>query len=190
MKLARFWTAGIARRGICRAEGAGTSAVIHGSHAQLEMPRERLKQNSSISISASRLSGFRNTPRQRHQRHREDEHHPRAPARIDEPLEAQPRDVTGRRDLEDHQQRHHARDDPQHRRAGAQRLGVKHHRAAQHDLVGKRVERREQIGVVQPGRKGGPLRPWPAHTVFAFFSHAVNIQPFHPTSGLGKPFGR
>ena len=36
--------------------------MIHGSHAQLEMPRERLKPNSSISISASRLSAFRKKP--------------------------------------------------------------------------------------------------------------------------------
>ena len=58
MKLARFWTAASRARYLPR-NGAGTSAVIHGSHAQLEMPRDRLKQNSSISISARQLSGFR-----------------------------------------------------------------------------------------------------------------------------------
>ena len=61
MKLARFWTAWSRPRYLPR-NGPGTSAVIHGSHAQLEMPRDRLKQNSSISISASRLSALRNTP--------------------------------------------------------------------------------------------------------------------------------
>src|SRR5437868_3177097 len=33
----------------------GTNSVIQGSHAQLEMPRDKLKQNNSTSISASRL---------------------------------------------------------------------------------------------------------------------------------------
>src|SRR5204862_197838 len=41
--------------------GAGTSEVIQGSHAQLEIPRERLKAKRSRRISARRLVGFRNT---------------------------------------------------------------------------------------------------------------------------------
>ena len=39
---------------------SGTSPVIHGSHAQLEMPRDRLKQNSSPMSNASRLPASRN----------------------------------------------------------------------------------------------------------------------------------
>src|SRR5260221_14412038 len=41
--------------------GAGTSEVIQGSQAQLEIPRERLKAKSSRRINARRLVGFRNT---------------------------------------------------------------------------------------------------------------------------------
>ena len=61
MKLARFWTAASRARYLPR-KADGTRAVIHGSQAQLEMPRERLKQNSSISMSARRLSPFRKMP--------------------------------------------------------------------------------------------------------------------------------
>src|SRR5262245_44117770 len=39
---------------------SGTRDVIHGSHAQLEMPRERLKQNRNINMSASRVELSRN----------------------------------------------------------------------------------------------------------------------------------
>src|ERR1019366_1086920 len=41
---------------------SGTSAVIHGSHAQLEMLLERLKQNNSINSSDSRLIAARKSP--------------------------------------------------------------------------------------------------------------------------------
>src|SRR5688572_11534707 len=51
MKLATFWTAASRTRYLPRDSG-GTRAVIHGSHAQLEIPRERLKQKSSTSSSA------------------------------------------------------------------------------------------------------------------------------------------
>src|ERR1039457_4379960 len=61
MKLARFWTAASRARYLPRNE-VGTSAVIHGSQAQLEMPRERLKPNGSINIRARRVSGFRKKP--------------------------------------------------------------------------------------------------------------------------------
>ena len=61
MKLARFWTAASRARYLPR-NAAGTSAVIHGSQAQLEMPRERLKPNSSINIRASRVSALRKKP--------------------------------------------------------------------------------------------------------------------------------
>src|SRR5512140_1812702 len=60
-KLARFCTAWSRAKYFPRKPG-GTSAVIHGSQAQLEIPRERLKKNNSISISANRLSALRNTP--------------------------------------------------------------------------------------------------------------------------------
>src|SRR5258708_7376820 len=49
-KLPEFWTAASRARYFPRKPG-GTSSVIHGNQAQLEMPRERLKQNSSINIS-------------------------------------------------------------------------------------------------------------------------------------------
>ena len=39
---------------------AGTSEEIHGSQAQLEMPRDRLKPKSSARINASRDPSFRN----------------------------------------------------------------------------------------------------------------------------------
>src|SRR5690348_9562471 len=44
MKLARFCKAWSRERYLPR-NPAGTSVVIHGSQAQLEIPRERLKQN-------------------------------------------------------------------------------------------------------------------------------------------------
>ena len=52
-KLARFTHAASRVRYLPRTF-SGTSAVIHGSHAQLEMPRERLNAKSSSSTSASR----------------------------------------------------------------------------------------------------------------------------------------
>src|SRR3954451_13193010 len=39
---------------------AGTRIVIHGSQAQLEMPRDRLKQNSRANIRTRRVCGSRN----------------------------------------------------------------------------------------------------------------------------------
>src|SRR6266702_3149424 len=60
-KLAEFCTPASLTRYLPRRSG-GTSAVIQGSQAQLEMPRERLKPNKSISISARRFFASRNPP--------------------------------------------------------------------------------------------------------------------------------
>ena len=92
---------------------------------------------------------------QRHHRQPADEEHAHSPARIHEALVADMADVAGRRDLEDDQQRHHARDDAQHGGARPERLGVENHRAADDDGEGQRVERGEPIGVVQPRREAG-----------------------------------
>ena len=61
--------------------------------------------------------------------------------------------VLRRGNLKDHQQGHHARDDAQHGRARAQCFRVQHHRAAQHNLEGQRVEHGEHKHVAQPGGK-------------------------------------
>ena len=74
-----------------------------------------------------------------------------------------------RRDLKNHQQRHHSGNDSQNRGSRVQALCVKHHRAAQHNLKGKRVECGKPKGVIQAGRKRnffslsfqGPAQPWP-----------------------------
>src|SRR6266542_437099 len=60
-KLATFCTAASRTRYFPR-NAAGTSTVIQGSHAQLEMPRDRLKQNNSARSKASRLAAVRNAP--------------------------------------------------------------------------------------------------------------------------------
>src|SRR5579871_5755344 len=61
MKLAQFAQAASRNKYFPRNAG-GTSPVIHGSHAQLEMPRDRLKQNSSDRTSTSRVFASRNFP--------------------------------------------------------------------------------------------------------------------------------
>src|SRR5262245_11013653 len=43
-------------------KSGGTSSVIQGSQAQLEMPRDRLKQNNSAITNASWLLASRNPP--------------------------------------------------------------------------------------------------------------------------------
>src|SRR5262245_5912194 len=53
-KLAKFTQAASRERYRPRI-AAGTSEVIHGNQAQLEMPRERLKANSSVNISTRRV---------------------------------------------------------------------------------------------------------------------------------------
>src|SRR5229473_4778142 len=53
VKLPRFWTPASRPRYLPRRAG-GTRAVIHGSQAQLEMPRDKLKQKRSTSINARR----------------------------------------------------------------------------------------------------------------------------------------
>src|SRR4030095_3529413 len=53
-KLAKFTQAASRERYRPRRE-AGTSEVIQGSQAQLEMPRDRLNANSSVNISARRV---------------------------------------------------------------------------------------------------------------------------------------
>src|SRR5437016_4285341 len=58
-KLARFTQPASAARYFPRT-AAGTSDVIHGSQAQLEIPRERLKAKSSNSNNASRAPRSRN----------------------------------------------------------------------------------------------------------------------------------
>src|SRR5262249_34962241 len=60
-KLAKFWTPASRARDLPRRAG-GTRAGIQGSQAQLEMPRDRLKQKSSINISASRFLASKKTP--------------------------------------------------------------------------------------------------------------------------------
>src|SRR5207247_6174164 len=60
IKLAKFTQAASRTRYRPRIQ-AGTSEVIHGSQAQLEMPRERLTAKSNISISARRVAGSRKT---------------------------------------------------------------------------------------------------------------------------------
>src|SRR5688572_21901632 len=60
-KLARFWTAP-SRDKYLPLKFSGTNAVIQGNHAQLEMPRDKLKQNSSMSMRPSRLCGSKKRP--------------------------------------------------------------------------------------------------------------------------------
>jgi len=50
------------RQNIFPTRAGGTSDEIHGSQAQLEIPRDRLNPNSSARIKPSRDTSFRNTP--------------------------------------------------------------------------------------------------------------------------------
>ena len=51
------------------------------------------------------------------------------------------------------QQRHHPRNDSEDRRARAQSLGKKHHRATEHNLKRERVTQCEIERIVKPGWK-------------------------------------
>src|ERR1051326_978901 len=61
MKLPVFCTPASRERYFPRSV-AGTSRVIHGSQAQLEIPREMLKQQSNARIKTSRVWASRNLP--------------------------------------------------------------------------------------------------------------------------------
>ena len=89
----------------------------------------------------------------RNERNGENEDDTATPAGVDEFFVADAADVIGGGNLKNNQQGKHAGDDAENGCGGAEVLGVEDHGAAEDDLERKRVERGEQEGVVQPGRK-------------------------------------
>ena len=93
-------------------------------------------------------------------RDQEDKNDAASPARVDELFVAETADVVGGWDLEDNEDWQHASDDAENGGGSAEALGVKNHRAAEDDLEGKGIERREHESVVQARRKllGGAIQ--------------------------------
>jgi hypothetical protein len=85
--------------------------------------------------------------------HAKDEEDAHAPPGIDEAFVADPGHVIGGRDLEDHEQGHHAGDDAEDGGAGLERFRVEDHGTAEHHLIGEGVERGKEEGIAKPGRE-------------------------------------